>query len=1565
MVEQALGASSQEKIGRRGTRSNGELSQLKRMLKIINECNRALVRATNENTLLSEICTILVDQGGYPLAWVGYPEKTDPYRVIPAAAVGPQVYYLNDILITWVDDEYGRGPVGTSIRSGHPVVYNDVAADPAFDPWHDRANQAGLASMIALPLHDNDQSAVLGSLVIYSAIKDSFPQQEIDLLKGLAENLAFGILSLREKALHQQAESDLAEQKLLLVTLMDFMPTTIYIKDDKSRFLLANQAILNLMQAARPEDLLHKSDFDFYPPDLAQKYYDDEQEIIRTGNPLVNFVEPVNSPDGVSRWFITNKIPFKDQYNKIKGIVGIGQDITHLKNMEEDLQKAHDELEERVEKRTLELSKANQQLKGLYQIGQAITAPLQLDVVLNEIAHRTAELIGSDTGVILLLDENGETLSIRGAYGLNDEVVKGTHDRIGESIAGRVVQTGQPIIANNLPDDPRFNNPAAVHDHLLACLSVPLIFKGRAIGTIDVHSKTNANAFSQDDIHLLSMLAGQAAIAIENARLYGQLQQVRDELENRVENRTADLLRINSMLQIEINERKRAEDGFRTLNQELEKRVTDRTARLQESETFFRSLFEGSPDGIFIIDPNSEDVSWKIVDANPGACIMNGYTREELIGQSIDIVNSSLELDSNRRPTQIKRFRQDGMIRMRVTHRRKDGTLFPLDSASVLINIGGRELVMGFDREVTEQVAAENALLMAHEELEHRVEERTAELANTNASLVNEINERTLVEKALQESEETFKRIINTASEGVWVIGVDGVTIFVNARMAEMVGCSIDEMIDSKFINYILEEDLPEYHLRMVRRANGLSDRYERRLRCKNGKIIWTLTSATPMLDEAGHFQGSMAMFVDISAQKKDEKVREILYQISQAAITVSKLGDLFYSIHQSLAELMPIENMFIALYDAANDLFHFPYYVDQKDPQPSPEKPGLGMTGYVLRSGKVLLVDREECEEMVARGDVILGGTLPVDWLGIPLKVETRKIGVLVIQSYNESIRYSEEEKSIMEFVSIPIAMAIERKQSEDALRRKFEELTVLHQLATTGVKAISENSLIEQATQIIASTLSVDNCGILLLDENDGTLYHTPSYIGLNEEQMQMVRQVEKGIIGNVFTHGQSWRVPEVHLEPNYLIIDPRIHSELCVPLKVGDRVLGVINAESRYVDAFSATDVSLLETIANQLSTAIEKFRLYDETRRQLQRLNALHTIDIAITSSMELPFTLGVLLDQGISLLGMDAGDVLLLDLNAQSMDLVVSRGFRAENQQRRKLRLSGRFSTRIVLDRNPIFIPNLDKSDETYADDLQMRDEGFKAYFGVPILAKGQVKGVLEMFSRNPVKSRPEWSDFLAALAAQAAIAIDNTSLFDALQRTNQELTVAYDATLEGWTRSLKLRDEDTENHSQQVTDLTMILAKLMGIGADQMVNLRRGALLHDIGKIGIPDRILLKPGKLTEEEWVLMRKHPRYAYELLSPILYLRPVLEIPYSHHEKWDGSGYPQGLKGEQIPLAARIFAVVDVWQALTSDRPYRPAWTREEALEYIRTQSGQHFDPQVAEAFLKWIEENNQGY
>ncbi len=358
------------------------------------------------------------------------------------------------------------------------------------------------------------------------------------------------------------------------------------------------------------------------------------------------------------------------------------------------------------------------------------------------------------------------------------------------------------------------------------------------------------------------------------------------------------------------------------------------------------------------------------------------------------------------------------------------------------------------------------------------------------------------------------------------------------------------------------------------------------------------------------------------------------------------------------------------------------------------------------------------------------------------------------------------------------------------------------------------------------------------------------------------------------------------------------------------------------------------------------------------RQLDYLTALREIDQAIAGNIQLESVLEIVLKHIIAELGVDAAVILLHDPLEQTLKYKLGNGLRTNALQFTHLGLGDGYAGQAALGRKTIHIPNLRTHTTDFLRSPTFFQEGFVSYFGIPLIANDEIKGVLEIYHRSAFDPDEEKLDFMETLAKQIAIAIDNATLYRDIQRSNIELSHAYDSTIEGWSRALDLRDKETEGHTLRVTKLTEKLVRNMGIPETDIIHIHRGALLHDIGKMGIPDRILLKPDKLTDEEWVLMRQHPIYAYELLSPITYLKQALDIPYCHHEKWDGTGYPQGLKGEQIPLVARIFAVVDVWDALTSDRPYRPAWTKEQAKEYLREQSGRHFDPQVVGAFLNLI-------
>ncbi|MBI4770993.1 MAG: GAF domain-containing protein [Chloroflexi bacterium] len=360
-----------------------------------------------------------------------------------------------------------------------------------------------------------------------------------------------------------------------------------------------------------------------------------------------------------------------------------------------------------------------------------------------------------------------------------------------------------------------------------------------------------------------------------------------------------------------------------------------------------------------------------------------------------------------------------------------------------------------------------------------------------------------------------------------------------------------------------------------------------------------------------------------------------------------------------------------------------------------------------------------------------------------------------------------------------------------------------------------------------------------------------------------------------------------------------------------------------------------------------------RLAAGQSQELKQLQALSTISQVVNSSLDLTTVLNEVMDTIIRLSGAERGFLMLRDERGE-LDLRVARGISPDSQQP-EFEISRTIVENVAREGQAILTTNA-QDDPRFDRQMSVVGYNLRSVLCVPLKVKGQLTGVI--YADNRVRTgvfSAKERDLLATFANQAAVALENARLFEALQQSHLELTRAYDTTLEGWSRALDLRDEETEGHTQRVTEITVRLARATGIDGEALVQVRRGALLHDIGKMGIPDGVLRKPGPLSDDEWAIMRRHPGYAYELLAPIGYLRPALEIPYCHHEKWDGSGYPRGLAGEAIPLAARLFAVVDVWDALRSDRPYRQAWPAERVREHIQRGSGEHFDPRAVRSFL----------
>jgi HD-GYP domain-containing protein (c-di-GMP phosphodiesterase class II) len=389
---------------------------------------------------------------------------------------------------------------------------------------------------------------------------------------------------------------------------------------------------------------------------------------------------------------------------------------------------------------------------------------------------------------------------------------------------------------------------------------------------------------------------------------------------------------------------------------------------------------------------------------------------------------------------------------------------------------------------------------------------------------------------------------------------------------------------------------------------------------------------------------------------------------------------------------------------------------------------------------------------------------------------------------------------------------------------------------------------------------------------------------------------------------------------------------------------------------VHPVSQHDFALLKSLADPAALAISNARLYEEEQERTTELSALLSLSSCLRESQSTDVMLPALLREIHALLKVDACMVALLHSPAQGFVIVQTEGFLSDNQNMPLQPDEGIFG--IVMASGEPYITKDYASEPTHLLQLQNGDKIGPAVF-IPIRHETGRSGALvitRMRSETAHPFTPAEIRLVITVGEMLGTALRKVRLFDDLQQANTELMQAYDDTIKGWSHALDLRDKETEDHTQRVTDLTEILAQALGVQGEELIHIRRGAILHDIGKMGIPDSILLKPGPLTNEEWAIMRLHPQYAYEMLLPIQYLRPALDIPYCHHEWWNGNGYPRGLRGEQIPLAARIFAVVDVWDALSFDRPYRKAWPKHQVRAYLLQRAGSQFDPTVVHKFLE---------
>jgi PAS domain S-box-containing protein len=965
----------------------------------------------------------------------------------------------------------------------------------------------------------------------------------------------------------------------------------------------------------------------------------------------------------------------------------------------------------------------------------------------------------------------------------------------------------------------------------------------------------------------------------------------------------------------DITERKRAEEALR------------------ESESRFREIIEGSRDIIYRQGFSDGTLDYM----SPSVVRVLGYTPEEMRSMGNDLAAQSRIFHPADLPSLLT-FRDD------LDKADASGAKFMEREFRMITSSGDTRWIHGVYRLTRDSAGHPNFIL----------------------GTLQDITERKHAERALRESHDRLLTVLDSIEADIYVADLQTYEIlFLNRHMRESFGDNLVGQVCWQVFRgspqpcphctnaRLVDADGNPTGLCVWEEQNPITQRwytnYDRAIRWIDGRLV------------------RVQIATDVTARKQaEEEFRRranefaALYDTARDLAAQQDLPTLLDTIAERARQLLGTSISEVCLYDPTRDDLELVVAKGYTPPDDRHLQMGEGMAGKVAQTRQPIIIDNYHTwsGRSLKYEDTPVSSSVQVPMLHRGELVGVIGLGDIAPQSH----QFADADARLLSLFAAQAASAVHNARLLDETRRHLAELEAVSKISSA---LRSAQTLDEMLPRLLDETLAVlgTPAGVIWLHDAPSHALRQAVARGWFAQIRESPVQPGEGIAGGVFADGEAYRSREFASDPRARASTrPQIQpgwGGACVPIRTAQEIIGAFFVSVQIPRELTADEMHLLTTIAEIAGNAIHRTRLHEEMEKHIQRLAGLHTIDQAIAASLDLRLTLDVLLNQVVDQLRVHAAAILLLKLPTQTLEYAAGRGFRSNAMAHARLRIEDSSAGRVVRERRMISFSDLPNAAGAFTRAQLLASEQIVTYYGVPLIAKGQIKGVLEIFHRTPLQPDPEWLEYLETLAGQAAIAMDNAEMFETLQRSNVELMLAYDTTLEGWARALELRDYETEGHCQRVVELTIRLARALQFTDSELVHLRRGALLHDIGKLAIPDTILLKPDPLTEAEWEIMRQHPIHAHDLLSPIVFLRPALDIPSCHHEKWDGSGYPRGLKGEGIPLAARLFAIVDVWDAMRSARPYRQALTDAEVQEYIRAQAAKHFDPQVVELFLRLIE------
>ncbi|HEY2982442.1 MAG TPA: GAF domain-containing protein [Anaerolineales bacterium] len=1193
------------------------------------------------------------------------------------------------------------------------------------------------------------------------------------------------------------------------------------------------------------------------------------------------------------------------------------------------------------EQATESVQRQVRELTMLHAVALASSSAASTDELIQRVTSILGDTLVPDTYGILLVTQNGNALKPHESYvGTDRKNIDLTLD-MGSGVTGMVALTKAPIRLGNVAVAPEY---VEVTPGIKSELSVPIMSAERLIGVINLESRKE-EAFTQNDERLINTIAGGIGTAIEKLRLY-EAQRRRARESDSLREATSALtksLDLPTLLELTLD----LLPDFAPFD--------SASLMLKDADgEMYIAAKRGMPDK-FIGDKLQPAGNWSELGANHEPLILGDALRDTRIQKipGIEYIRSWMG---------VPLVANEQVIGLLNLHSHSPDT-YTHEHAT---------LVQTFANQAASVI--QNARLFSAEQQQHLREAAILDLMRVAAA---SLDLDVVIENILWH----LIRLIPADSGTIQLL--EGETLYVSAAIG-FIKDAIRSGHALRLEDYPLNRQVVSER-RAVRIGNVHEDPRYRWIAGADsvisilavpilfkGEVIGMMTLDSPRLDRFTVEDEQLALAVANNAAIAIGNAR-LFESEQQRRQEAENLRVAASAITSSLDSKQVLETILVALkqvvpYDSASMLLLDDDVVRITAAKGLPV-PGLALNQVFPATNKLLTAIQESGQPLIlpdARNDARFENWAAADrvrgWMGVPLTIRGQICGFITLDSYSAN-SFDERSASLAQTFAHQAAAAIDNARLYEETRTRLEEMEIVSRISF-GLRAAQDaEEMMPVLLSELLNIMKTDSGSIWLFDESSGRLVRKIA-AGWNQNLPIAGFKPGEGIVGHVFERGEPRLVPDFGNDPDSQPENRKYFQPdwggIVLPIRTTTDIIGVIVVAVPSSRRIAPHEVQLITTVAEIAGNAMHRLNLYVRSEEQVRRLVALRDVDMAIAGSFDLQVTLNILLDHLLAQLQVDAAAIQTFNADMQILTPLAGLGFYRHASSQGTLRISEGPAGRLLSDREDIHIADLNQEAGFRRKD-QLAGEGFVGYYATPLVSKGQTKGILETFFRQPFAPSQHWLDFLHAMAGQAAIAIDNAQLFENLQRSNQELSLAYDTTLEGWGKALELRDKETQGHTFRVTDMTLRLARRVGIPESELPHVRRGVLLHDIGKMGVPDHILKKTGELSADEWAEMRRHPKYAYDLLYPIAYLREVLDIPYCHHERWDGTGYPRSLQGEAIPLAARVFSVVDVWDALLYDRPYRKAWERHKVLRYISDQAGTRFDPAVAKEFLLMIAED----